>query len=211
MNKKPRNPQPDPVVAEYSKSAGHYDSRWSFYVKATSRETMARMSVRPTDRLLDAGCGTGALLGLLANAYPTAQLLGVDPVPEMLAVARRKLPPSVELHEGWIERLPFDDGVFDTVVSTSVFHYLRQPVAALGEMRRMLRPGGQLVITDWCSDYLSCRICDRYLRWFSPAHFKVYRRQACLNLLEEAGFPQARIERYRINWLWGMMTARANI
>jgi ubiquinone/menaquinone biosynthesis C-methylase UbiE len=135
-------------------------------------------------------------------------LVGVDPVPEMLAVARGRVPPSTELHEGWAEELPFKNNAFDVVVSCNMFHYVRQPVVALMEMSRVLRPGGELLITDWCDDYLACRACDWWLRLFSPAHVKVYRERECRRLLKEAGHPQAHIERYKINWLWGMMTAR---
>jgi ubiquinone/menaquinone biosynthesis C-methylase UbiE len=198
----------NPLEKEYSRLAEDYDTKWSFYIEKTTRETMARLSVRPTDRVLDVGCGTGALLRQLAHTYPQAHLVGVDPVPAMLAVARRRLPTSVELHEGWAERLPYDDESFDVVVSCNVFHYIRQPVVALREMERVLRPGGQLVITDWCDDYLACRVCDWYLRLFSRAHYRVYRERECLRLLKETGFQQVDIECYRISWLWGLMTAR---
>ena len=198
-----------PIIEEYARLAPAYDTKWSFYVEATTRETMARLSLRPSDRLLDVGCGTGALLERLSESYPAALLSGVDPVPEMLAVARRKLPSEVTLREGWAERLPFDSEQFDVVVSCNAFHYIRQPVAALLEMSRVLRPGGQLVITDWCDDYLACRVCDLALRLFSPAHFKVYRERECLRLLLAAGYRGVRIDRYKISWLWGLMTAVA--
>jgi SAM-dependent methyltransferase len=129
-------------------------------------------------------------------------------VPAMLAVARRGLPAAVRLAAGWAERLPFASGQFDAVVSCNVFHYIRQPMKALLEMNRVLRQGGQLVITDWCDDYLACRVCDLYLRRFSRAHFKIYRQQECMRLLREAGLRDIEIERYRISWLWGLMTAR---
>lgn len=197
------------MVTEYARLAPEYDAKWSFYVEATTRETLARLNLRPTDRLLDVGCGTGALLQRLSRSHPAALLAGVDPVPEMLAVARRRLPPEVELREGWAERLPFGSEQFDVVVSCNMFHYLRQPVAALREMGRVLRPGGRLVITDWCDDYLACRLCDLYLRLFRPAHFKVYRQRECLRLLRETGHRDVDVDRYKINWLWGLMTARA--
>jgi len=198
-----------PIREEYARLAPAYDTKWSFYVEATTRETLARLSLRPTDRLLDVGCGTGALLERLSKSHPAALLSGVDPVPEMLAIARRKLPPEAALREGWAERLPFASGEFDVVVSCNAFHYIRQPIAALSEMGRVLRPGGQLVITDWCDDYLACRVCDWALRLFSPAHFKVYRERECLRLLQEAGYRGVGLDRYKITWLWGLMTARA--
>ena len=51
----------------------------------------------------------------------------------MLQVARRRLPPSVELHEGWADRLPYADGSFDVVVSCNMFHYIPEPMAAVKE------------------------------------------------------------------------------
>jgi len=201
-------PPEHPIVEEYARLAPDYETRWSFYVEATTRETLARLRLRPGDRFLDVGCGTGALLARLSQAHEPALLSGVDPVPEMLAVARRRLPADVDLRVGWAEELPFESASFDVVVSCNVFHYIERPVAALREMGRVLRPGGQLVVTDWCDDYLACRVCDLYLRLFSRTHVKVYRERECARLLSEAGYRQVDIERYKISWLWGLMTAR---
>jgi ubiquinone/menaquinone biosynthesis C-methylase UbiE len=196
------------VVEEYARLAPKYDTQWSFYIEATTRETLARLSLRPADRVLDVGCGTGALLHALSRRHPAARLSGVDPVPEMLAQARRRLPPEVALREGWAEQLPFDSGRFDVVVSCNVFHYVQQPAAALREMGRVLAPAGRLLLTDWSDDFLACRLCDLYLRLFNPGHFKVYRERELRRLLREAGFRDIESDRYKINWLWGLMTAR---
>jgi ubiquinone/menaquinone biosynthesis C-methylase UbiE len=198
-----------PVIEEYARLAPEYDTKWSFYIEATTRETLARLDLRPTERLLDVGCGTGALLHRLARSHPVEQLAGVDPVPEMLAVALRRLPVELDLREGWAERLPFETARFDVVVSCNMFHYIRQPAAALHEMRRVLRPGGRLILTDWCDDYLACRLCDRYLRRFSRAHVKMYGKRDCRDLLRAAGYAEPHVESYKISWLWGLMTARA--
>lgn len=199
----------EPVLREYARLAARYDGRWSFYIRATTRETISRLGFQPTDALLDVGCGTGALLLELASSNPQVRLAGVDPSPAMLEIARNKLPPTVKLKTGWAEQIPFEDEKFDAVVSCNVFHYVREPRAALGEMARVLKPGGQLVITDWCDDYLACRICDVFLRRFSPAHFRIYGAKECRRLIEEAAWRNLTIERYKISWLWGLMTARA--
>jgi ubiquinone/menaquinone biosynthesis C-methylase UbiE len=200
---------PDPVLTEYARLAAHYDTKWSWFIEASTRETLRRVTVRSTDRVLDVGCGTGDLLRQLHRSRPGARLVGVDPAPEMLDVARRKLPATVDLREAWAERLPYAEGTFDVVVSCNALHHMRDPVAALIEMRRVLRSGGVLAVTDWCGDYLGCRVRDAYRRLVSPGHVKVYRGEDCLPLLRKAGFLYADIDRYKVSASWGLMTVVA--
>ena len=199
----------DAVLREYARLAPGYDRRWSSYIQAGVRGTLARLGARPAGAVLDVGCGTGALLAALAQSEPPlgVRLAGLDPSPEMLAVARSKLAPAVELRVGWAEEIPYGDATFDVVVSCSVFHYLRRPMAALAEMARVLAPGGRLVITDWCDDYLACHICDYVLRLFNRAYYRAYRERECRVLLEALGIGPVRTDRYKISWLWGLMTA----
>jgi len=209
MKEDPGKAEQDAIVREYSRLAATYDSRWSFYVGATARETIARLPVHPGGRILDIGCGTGSLLSRLHDLYPQARLAGIDPVPGMLDVARKRLPHDVELREGWADQLPYGDESFDILVSSNMFHYIAEPTAALLEMRRVLRREGTLVVTDWCDDYLACRLCDWYLRLFNRAHRGIYGEKDFRLLLEQAAFRGVTVDRYRISWLWGLMTARA--
>ena len=178
-------------------------------MRATSHETLARLHINPTDSVLDVGCGTGALLDQLSASCPQARLAGIDPSPEMLAIARERLSPGIELKQSWAEDIPYPDNAFDVVVSCNVFHYIRKPLVALQDMLRVLRPGGILVITDWCDDYLACRICDWHLRLFNAAHFQTYTAQQLTDLLNTAGTTAVHIDCYKISWLWGLMTATA--
>jgi ubiquinone/menaquinone biosynthesis C-methylase UbiE len=82
-------------------------------------------------------------------------------------------------------------------------------VAALREMGRVLKRGGKLVITDWCDDYLACRLCNIYLRITNRAYYRTYRQEECLHVLDAAGYGNVEIERYKISWLWGLMSAVA--
>lgn len=197
----------DPVVAEYAKAAQHYDEKWAFYVDSTTRETLKRLPMTPIARVLDVGCGTGELLMRLRAKYPDAWLAGLDPVPEMLDVARDKLSGKEDLRIGYADSLPWPSASFDVVASCNMFHYISHPVEALREMARVIRPGGALVLTDWCDDYLACRVCNLYLRLTNRAFYKTYRQAECLDLLGKAGFSDVKLERYKINWLWGLMTA----
>ena len=197
------------VLKEYGNLASHYDRRWEFYIEETLRETQTRLGLAPGESLLDVGCGTGALLEALSVFAPDAKLSGIDPSSEMLKIARRKLAKSIELTQGYAECLPYPDATFDVVVSVSAFHYFRDPLCALREMARVLRPGGRLVLTDWCDDFIACRVCDLWLRLFNRAHFRTYGEKQCRGFLEQAGFENVRVDRYKIDWFWGLMTAIA--
>ena len=199
----------DQVVSQYAWKADEYDARWAFYIEATVRETLRRTPLKSGQSLLDVGCGTGALLRALSKTHPDAKLTGIDPTREMLSLAGDRLPERVILKHGRAEDLPCEDKSFDVALSCNMFHYLREPMRALREFSRVLKPGGALVLTDWCHDYLACKLCHIYLSCFDPAHFTVYGTADCRELLTEAGFRDVEVERYKINWLWGMMTVKA--
>jgi len=197
------------VVHEYAHLAARYDKRWAFYVSLTVQETIKRLHLKSEERVLDVGCGTGELLMTIGDKFPELEAAGVDPSREMLQVARQKLADSVILKEGWAEDLPFQNKSFDVIVSCSAFHFFKEPMRALREFRRVLKPNGRIVITDWCHDYFTCRVHDFFLRLFNQAHSKTYGSGECEILLRESGFKNIKVERYKMNWLWGMMTIQA--
>ncbi|WP_299939192.1 methyltransferase domain-containing protein [uncultured Nitratireductor sp.] len=98
------------------------------------------------DRVLDVACGTGALtLAAASRTGPSGAVVGLDANPEMLAVARSKKTAIVWV-EGRAEALPFSDADFDAVVSQFGLMFFDDRVAALREMRRVLRPGGRMAV-----------------------------------------------------------------
>jgi len=197
------------VRAQYDAVAPAYERRWSRYVDASVNATLTHLTVQPGERVLDVGCGTGLLLARLAERAPAGHLAGVDLSPAMIGEARRRLPDHVLLAVADAEDLPFATASFEVVVSSSAFHYWPAPARALAELRRVLCQEGRVVITDWCDDYLACRVGDRLLRLVDPAHRRIYGRAECATLLTDAQYQVTAIERYRISWLWGLMTAAA--
>lgn len=194
---------------EYNQLAAKYDNRWAFYINSTTQETLRRLDLNGDEDILDIGCGTGTLLEAISIAYPKAKLTGVDLSIRMLKVARGKLIANARFCNCCSEDIPFSDGKFDVVISCSSFHYFRLPQHALKETFRLLRPEGRLIITDWCRDYISCRMLDRYLKLFNKAHYNTYSSKDCLRMFQLTGYHSIVIEKYKINWLWGLMTLKA--
>ena len=199
------------VRREYDRLAPVYEDRWGGYVQATAAQTIHRLSLQPTDHLLDIGCGTGTLLRSVIRLYPSVTAVGIDLSPAMLAVARPNLPPTVQLLPADATALPFRAHTFDIAVSSSSYHYWPDPVSGLQEIARVLRPAGRLVITDWCDDYWACKLCDRVLRLVNRAHRRIFGASACRAHLAAASFEVTALDRYKVSWLWGMMTASARL
>jgi SAM-dependent methyltransferase len=98
------------------------------------------------DRVLDVGCGTGALTREAGGRVGAqGRVVGLDLNPRMLAVARR-LAPEIEWREGDAGALPFTDGAFDVVVSQFALMFFPDPSAGLREMWRVLAAGGRLAV-----------------------------------------------------------------
>jgi len=107
-------------------------------------------------RILDVGCGTGALAVAAAERWPSVIVDGVDASEGMLAIACGELEARpgpirdrVRYAHGYADRLPFADGTFDVVLSAFVLQLVPSRSRALREMRRVLRPGGRLACVRW--------------------------------------------------------------
>lgn len=153
----------------------------------------------PSLRILDVGCATGRLLARLAEAGAT-ELYGVDLAPRILEVARGKLAKakvSVDLRAADAEdSLPWDRDFFDAVTLTGVLHHFFRPRDALAEIRRVLRPGGRLLIIDPCFFPLVRGIFNLVLR-VAPhsGDFRFYAPRDAAGLLTDLGFEVKRLRR----------------
>jgi len=135
-----------PGVREgYDRWAATYDATANALVALDRRHTMACLGARPGERILDAGCGTGAHLGALlaAGSRPT----GLDVSRGMLLVTRRKHP-SVPLVQADLDRaLPAHERVFDAVLCALVGEHLQNLPRLFRELYRSLAPGGRLAFS----------------------------------------------------------------
>src|SRR5215469_5126282 len=104
--------------------------------------------IRDGQRVLDVGCGPGALTAELVNRVGVASVSAVEPSASFAAAVRERLP-GVEIRQSAAEQLPFPDGTFDAALAQLVVHFMADPVGGLREMRRVTRPGGVVAACVW--------------------------------------------------------------
>ncbi len=179
-----------------------------FFVPALFAAWPAHMlraaNVGSGDAVLDVACGTGVLARAAAKAVGADGVVtGVDINAGMLAVARQRAP-QIRWRHGTAEALPFADEMFDCVVSQFGLMFFQDPVEALVEMRRVLRPNGRLAIAVW--DRLDktpgyAAVAQILSDLFGPAvaqsieaPYVMGDTQQLAALFAEAGMPNAAIE-----------------
>jgi len=149
-------------------------SRWPQF-KVLRRIIVGELKkYHPKGMLVDAGCGPGYLVAVIARAFPDLRITGSDISEEMTAKATRNLAAlgfgdRVEFRQGDVQRLPFDDSSADFVISTLSLHHWSGPPRAFREIHRVLKPGGQFLVFDLRRD---CRRFFFWLVWFAQ-HFVV--------------------------------------
>ena len=136
--------------------SGFYDIVAGRFVRRSDGAILARAGVGPGDRVLDVGTGPG-YLALAASRLVGAEgaAVGIDASPEMIDRARMlaREGARAEYRVASAESLPFEEGSFDVAVSRLVLHHLPGDLKlrALAEVRRVLRPGGRLLVADMAS------------------------------------------------------------
>lgn len=151
-----------------------------------------RLGLRPGERLLDLGCGAGrhAFAAVERGAVVTAvdaddtEVKGVAAMFEALADA----PGHGTAVTGDALRLPFPDGAFDRVVAAEVLEHIPPDTAAIGELVRVLRPGGTIAVTvpRWGPELVNWALSDEY-HGNEGGHVRIYRRRVLDGRLRAAG------------------------
>lgn len=140
-----------------------YDWLTRFYdpvVGLTTREKIfktalvSQSNIEPGDHVLDLACGTGTLTIMLKQASPQAEIVGIDGDAKILKIAKSKAERAgleIRFDEGMSSSLPYKEDTFDRVVSSLFFHHLTtdSKLQTLREVRRVLKPDGEIHIADW--------------------------------------------------------------
>lgn len=129
-------------------SAEAYGRFMGRFSEPLSAEFVRLVDPSQGQRVLDVGCGTGALTAVLARRLGPAAVAAVDPSASFVAAVRKRLP-DVRAERAPAERLPFPDGSFDAAIAQLVVHFMPDPVGGLREMARVTRPGGTVAACVW--------------------------------------------------------------
>lgn len=192
------NDQTAKVLRVWEKAAPSYDRQIAFFEKLQFGGGREWLGARVRGRILEVAIGTGLNL----PHYPAETIvIGIDLSPAMLAIARQRaadLGRTVDLRTGDATQLPFDDNSFDTVICALGLCTIPDPIAAIQEMRRVLVPGGRLLLLDhigstWPPIYAAQWLLERITIRTAGEHFT--RRQ--LPIVKAAGLEIVQVERLK--------------
>ena len=150
--------QPAQTEGSMIRWAPYYDLAVNLMTVGQARRlrkmTVDNALIKPGDSVLDVGCGTGEVTLLAKTRTKNGKVYGIDPAPEMIAVARSKAARKkldIDFRVGVIEALPFPDASIDVVTSSLMMHHLPDDLKRRGiaEIYRVLKPSGRLLIADF--------------------------------------------------------------
>lgn len=125
-----------------------YDRFMGRYSTELAPAFAASAGIQEGHRVLDVGCGTGALTGELVRRVGADHVAACDPSPGFVTACRVRYP-GVDVRDGRAEALAYRDGEFDIAYSQLVFHFVSDAGRAAGELRRVVAPGGRVAICVW--------------------------------------------------------------
>jgi ArsR family transcriptional regulator len=208
-----RKTQQAQAAAYFATVAPDWDALRKLHVPESAVEAaiLSALEGRHFDLLLDLGTGTGRMLELLAPRYRRG--IGIDMSREMLAVARAKLAAAGVAHAqvrlGDISNLDPALGRADLVILHQVLHYFDDPGRLLAQVRRALKPGGEVLIVDFAPhdlEFLRSHHAHRRLG-FSEAHMGTWARGAELAVADLQSFPNTGDEEGLTVCLWRLADA----
>ncbi len=169
-------------------------------------------------RVLDVACGTGILLQRLLAQLPDVEAYGVDASEDMLAQAQISLKdlPNVHLERvkigaGVTANLPYAQETFDLITFTNALHDMPEPAGMLAGLKRLLAPGGQLVVEDFAprEPRFFWTAFEWLLQRIEKSRVHAYTLPEAQALCQQAGLHVAQEKMFKIDWLWHGWVLRA--
>lgn len=188
-------------IMEFTEAARIYESGHAGIYemcKDDYPQMLAELELESFENVLDVGCGTGAVLELLHERYPSSLLTGLDLTPGMIEVARAKQLSNVDFVVGDAENLPFEPQSFDAVLCSNSFHHYPHPDRFFAEAARVLRPGGRLILRDYTSNDVVVWLMNTLelplARLFGHGDVRICKVSELRDLAEAAGLDLLKLE-----------------
>ena len=140
--------EPTEGTETFQVSGRAYDTFMGRYSQRLAPVFADAARVAAGDRVLDVGCGPGALTGHLVDRLGASAVTSIDPTPPFVAACAARFP-TVDVRLARAEEIPFADDTFDGALAQLVLHFVRDPERAAAEMARVVRPGGTVAACVW--------------------------------------------------------------
>lgn len=141
-------------LKEFDKAAEKFDDNDPSVYNMCRKDypdVLEEVRKEPFSDLLDAGCSTGAMLGMFKKDCPDKNYTGIDLSEKMIEAAKKKKLDGVRFVAGDCENLPFEENSFDVVTCSMSFHHYPNPEKFFQSLHRVLHPGGRLILRDMAS------------------------------------------------------------
>ncbi len=160
--------------------------------------------VRPRERVLDIGCGSG--LSLLEARARGAEVWGIEADPNVQPIAAEL---GLRVHQGSLNDRPFPGQTFDLVILNQVVEHLPQPDLALRQIRERLAPGGRVILVFPNIRSVWCRLSGaKWINWHIPYHLHHFERKSFARMAERCGFEVRHVKTITPS-LWTLLQVRA--
>jgi ubiquinone/menaquinone biosynthesis C-methylase UbiE len=171
----------------FARTAERFAAQQDARAGELAERVRAFLVARGDERALDVGCGAGALA--LALAPLVREVVGVDRVPELLALARERAPENATFVEADATHLPYGEGEFDLVGTLRTLHHVPRPELVAAELARVTKVGGRVLVIDQIApvDPLDALAVDRFERARDPGHARLLPESDLRHLFDSNG------------------------
>lgn len=178
------------AAERFDRWAGTYgEDRMTRWFHHYQTEALSKLDLDGGPGFLEVGCGAGWAVRQAAKRIPSGTACGIDISPLMIEKAAAQVDNSenVEFQVASSESLPFENETFQSILCSNSFHHYENPVRALREIKRVLRPHGRFVLLDSARDIsLGVWLQDRFHRCFEKSHVRYYTTNEMTQLLNDA-------------------------
>lgn len=180
---------------KWSRRSQDFDRKRFDYFRVLQERVIRLLPLKQGLSFLDIGCGTGwAVLRVHHLLNGEGVFRGIDIAPKMIERANENAIGHASIHfeVASADDLPYADDSIDVCMCTNSFHHYPDPLAAVKEMRRVLKAGGSLFILDVTSDTFFLRWIDKRVASKEPEHVRFYSTHELANIFDRAGLQYAR-------------------